>query len=146
MKSYHKFRLTQLVNQSQLYLHGDPSLNDSDNKIIILSTIKYIKETRRYNRVKNELRSLTRRLRKEFEIHLTKNIKGSPDIKSKMKTTSKIPPLKKKINTVATTPKEKAETLNTFFGGNFTDELIEHIPNDYEIFVGDLLNSKAKPG
>ena len=42
----YKFCLTQLVNQSQLYLYGDPSLNESDNKIIILSTIKYIKETR----------------------------------------------------------------------------------------------------
>ena len=45
----YKFRLTQLVNQSQLYLYGDPSLNDSNNKIIILSTIKYIKETRRFS-------------------------------------------------------------------------------------------------
>ena len=45
----YKFRLTQLVNQSQSYIYGDPSLNDSDNKIIILSTIKYRKETRRFS-------------------------------------------------------------------------------------------------
>ena len=30
----YKFRLTQLVNQSQLYLYGDPSLNDSDKKLL----------------------------------------------------------------------------------------------------------------
>ena len=31
----------------QLYLYGDPSMNNSDNKNIILSTIKFIKETQR---------------------------------------------------------------------------------------------------
>ena len=99
-----------------------------------------------YNRVKNELRSLTRRLRKEFETDLTKSITGSPKtfwsyIKSKMKTTCKIPPLKNKDKTEATTPKEKAETLNTSFSGNFTDELSQHIPNDSEDFVGEFLDS-----
>ena len=32
----------------QLYLYGDPSINNSDNKNIILSTIKFIKETQRF--------------------------------------------------------------------------------------------------
>ena len=56
---------------------------------------------------------------------------------SKMKT-SKIPSLKKTDNTAATTTKEKAETRDKCFGGNFTDGLIEHIPNDSEGFVGEL--------
>ena len=46
-----------------------------------------------------------------------------------------------KDNTEATTPEEKAETLNTSFSGNFTDELSQHIPNDSEDFVGEFLDS-----
>ena len=45
----HKVSLNHLENQSQLYLYGDPSINNSDNKNIILSTIKYIKETQSFS-------------------------------------------------------------------------------------------------
>ena len=45
----HKVRLNHLENQSKLYLYGDSSMNNSDNKKIILSTIKYIKETQRFS-------------------------------------------------------------------------------------------------
>ena len=45
----HKVRLNHLENQSKLYLYGDSSINNSDNKTIILSTIKYIKETQRFS-------------------------------------------------------------------------------------------------
>ena len=41
----HKVRLNHLETRSKLYLYGDSSMNNSDNKKIILSTIKYIKET-----------------------------------------------------------------------------------------------------
>ena len=37
-----------LESQLQLYLYGDPTINNSDNKNIILSTIKFIKETKRF--------------------------------------------------------------------------------------------------
>ena len=43
-----KVRLNYLENQSKLYLYGDSSMNNSDNKKIILSTIKYIKDTQRF--------------------------------------------------------------------------------------------------
>ena len=36
------------TSQLQLYLYGDPSINNSDNKNIILSTIKFLKETQRF--------------------------------------------------------------------------------------------------
>ena len=35
-------------SQLQLYLYGDPSIKNFDNKNIILSTIKFIKETQRF--------------------------------------------------------------------------------------------------
>ena len=45
----HKFSLNHLVNHPYLYVYGDPSVNNSDNKTILFSTIKYIKETRRFS-------------------------------------------------------------------------------------------------
>ena len=45
----HKVGLNHLETQSQLYLYGDSTINNSDNKNIILATIKYIKETRRFS-------------------------------------------------------------------------------------------------
>jgi len=40
--------LNHLGNQERLYLYGHDTLNDNDNKIILLSTIKYIKDTERF--------------------------------------------------------------------------------------------------
>ena len=40
-----KVNLIQLEDRSNLYLYGDPSINYSDNKNIILATIKYTKDT-----------------------------------------------------------------------------------------------------
>ena len=37
-----KVNLINLEDQSELYLYGDPSINNTDYKIILLSTIKYI--------------------------------------------------------------------------------------------------------
>ena len=43
-----KYNLNHLGNQSHLYLYGHPTINLTDNRKILLSTIKYIKETRRF--------------------------------------------------------------------------------------------------
>ena len=43
-----KINKNHLESKLQLYLYGDPSINNSDNKNIILSTIKFIKETQRF--------------------------------------------------------------------------------------------------
>ena len=76
---------------------------------------------RRYTRTRStELRSLTRMLRFTFENNLAQSVKTSPKtfwsyVKSKTKTRSKIPPLKKTDGSEAKTAKENAETLNSFF-------------------------------
>ena len=44
----HKHNLNHLRNQSQLFLYGHSSLNLAENRIIILSTMKFIKESRRF--------------------------------------------------------------------------------------------------
>ena len=43
-----KFNLNYLKNQLQLYLYGNASLNNTENKKFILSAIKYIKDTQRF--------------------------------------------------------------------------------------------------
>ena len=45
---FFKVNLNHLANQLQLYLSGDPSINNSD-KNIILSTINYIKENQHFS-------------------------------------------------------------------------------------------------
>ena len=42
-----KYNLENLANQFKLYLYGEKSIGLADNKIIILSTINFIKETKR---------------------------------------------------------------------------------------------------
>ena len=44
-----KNNLNYLGNQSKLYLYGHPSINSTENRKIILSTIKYIKDTLRFS-------------------------------------------------------------------------------------------------
>ena len=44
-----KKNLYHLGNQLQLYLYGNESISYSDNTKILLSTIKYIKENRRFS-------------------------------------------------------------------------------------------------
>ena len=44
-----KYNLNHLGNQSEVYLYGHRLLNSVDNKNILLATIKYIKETRRFS-------------------------------------------------------------------------------------------------
>ena len=45
----HKYNLYNLGNQAQLYLYGQSNISDADNRNIILATIRYIKETRRFS-------------------------------------------------------------------------------------------------
>ena len=44
-----KNNLNHLENQSQLYLYGHDSINYGDNRNILISTVKYIKDTRRFS-------------------------------------------------------------------------------------------------
>ena len=44
-----KYNVNHLGNQSQLYLYGHQAMNFADNREILLSIIKYLKETRRFS-------------------------------------------------------------------------------------------------
>ena len=41
--------LNHLANDEKFYLYGNDSLNDFDNKSILIATIKYIHETNRFS-------------------------------------------------------------------------------------------------
>ena len=41
--------LNHLGNHPELYLYGHPSLDLIDNRQILLSTIKYVKDTKRFS-------------------------------------------------------------------------------------------------
>ena len=41
--------LNHLGNKLRVYLYGHDSMSDRDNKILLLSTIKYIKDTQRFS-------------------------------------------------------------------------------------------------
>ena len=100
----------------------------------------------RFKQAKNQLRSLTRRLRRNFENEIARDAKSFPKkfwsyVKSRTKTRSKIPILRRKDGTKASTPEEKAEALNEFFASVFTDERLENIPDDSFEFLGNYLRN-----
>ena len=100
----------------------------------------------RYRKVKNELRSLTRKLKQKFEANIAANIKTSPKsfwsyVKTKTKAKSKIPVLIKPDGTEAISAYDKAETFNNFFSSSFTEERLEDISDSTEEnFLGDYLD------
>ena len=110
-----------------------------------------------YIRKKNRLRSLTRRLRRDFELQLAKKVKGKPKlfwkyVRSRLKTRQTIPSLYDNDIT-ASTDIEKAELLNDFFVSVFTiedtDSIPEGVPSTLEkltnfIITSEMVQNKLK--
>ena len=81
----------------------------------------------KFVKCKNHLRNLTQDLRNKFEKSLANNSKNNPKpcwsyVKSKLKTRTKIPTLKKVDGTKAIYAKDKAKALNEFFGSVYQQE------------------------
>ena len=98
----------------------------------------------RFVRAKNELRKLTRSLRREYEANLAQNIKEKPKIfwkyiGTKMKTRARVEELKGMDGSVSCTSKEKAESLNSFFSSVFTKEDMSITPQVDFGFQGEAL-------
>ena len=99
-----------------------------------------------YNRCKNSFRSLTRRLRREFEINLSAMCKKKPKMfwnyaKSRLKTRDSISSLKRKDKSIATSPADKAEVLNEFFASIFTHENLHTLPTPPTYNFGEVLST-----
>ena len=86
-----------------------------------------------YIQCKNKLRMLTTYLRGDFERDFASMVKEKPKCfgsmqTQRLKTKPSIPALTKPDGSKATTPKDKADTLNNFFTSVFTIENMETIP------------------
>ena len=104
----------------------------------------------KYNRSKNKLRTLTRKLRNDYEITLASNIIDRPKSfwkygKSRLKTRATIPILKKPDGSKATIPKEKANVLNDYFESVFTVENKDNVPRIRCYNVQDLTSVDITP-
>ena len=95
-------------------------------------------DEQRFKRAKNELRALTRLLRKTFEANIAKDIKTAPKkfwsyVKSRTKIKDTIPSLMRPDGTRAITSKEKANTLNEYFSSVFIKEDVTNLPEKVSI-------------
>ena len=98
-----------------------------------------------YIKCKNDLRNLTRKLRNDFERNLAGMVKSKPKAfwryaKSRLKTKPLIPSLSKSDGSKASTPKDKAETMNHYFSSVFTLENMQYMP-DITCVVEDVLQT-----
>ena len=98
----------------------------------------------RFAKVRNELRAMTRNLKRSFEKGLAKNLKTNPKafwayVNSKVKSTSGIGTLRGQNGSVAETDSDKAKVLNSFFATTFTQEDLTSIPDTVPEFEGEIL-------
>ena len=111
---------------------------------------RYITSKSNYDRqnyicCKNDLQTMTRNLRSDFESKLAKKVKSKPKdfwryVKSRLKSTPTIPSLTKPDGSKAFTSKEKAQVLNDYFTSVFTRENLEYIPEISTYGVNDELS------
>ncbi|RLC07615.1 MAG: hypothetical protein DRI57_25640, partial [Deltaproteobacteria bacterium] len=86
-----------------------------------------------YARARNQAKWTTRKAMQDFEKSIAKEAKSNPKAfykyaKSKIKTRTGVPDLKKPSGEVASTDRDKAKVLNDFFSGVFTRESIDEMP------------------
>ena len=102
-----------------------------------------------YCRARNQLRSLTRRIRNNFEKGIAKEVKKNPKaiwkyIKSKSKTKEGVSDLnvdpKDTTSPLTKSNQEKAQVLGKFFSSVFTDELAGAIPEPPHVIVNEAMN------
>ena len=88
----------------------------------------------RYKRSANQLRTETRRLRKDFEARLADELKSNPKafwryVNTRMKTKVGIDALECENGSILSSPQDKAEILNRFFTSVFVDEDLITVPS-----------------
>ena len=126
---------TQVYKKQNLYMNRKAMrLKNKKQKLWKKYTLtRCVADYGKFVRIKNELRLLTRTLRRNFETTLAIKSKDSPKqfwsyVKSKLKTKSRIPTLTKSDGTKALSSQEKAEALNDFFGSVYQEESDTDVP------------------
>ena len=99
-----------------------------------------------FKKCRNKLRANTRKLREQYEVTLTSNIKDKPKafwkyVKSRLKTRTGIPSLTLSDGTKAITNLQKAEALSDHFSNVFNTEDIDNIPFCEDKYTGTPLST-----
>ena len=99
-----------------------------------------------FTQCKNKLRKLTRNLRTRYETSIANAIKNKPKVfwryvNSKLKTRETIPSLKNADGSISVTPREKAESLNSYFSSVFVNEDLANVPDILGNHTEDTLES-----
>lgn len=100
----------------------------------------------RFVRVRNDLRSLTRKLRRKYEQELVRKLKQNPKcfwqyVNTRLKTRSGVEDLEKPDGTLASSNLEKANVLANFFASVFTDEDQSEVPGLDVEWQGPVLDN-----
>ena len=100
----------------------------------------------RFVRARNDLRRLTRNLRKQFEQNLVREMGRNPKpfwryANSRLKTRSRVENLKDSEGSIVSEGDAKAKLLNQFFCSVFTIEDVDHQPALPREYTGPLLDS-----
>ena len=110
----------------------------------MLDQVAYLDHSR-FVRARNDLRRLTRQLRKDFESNLAREMKTNVKpfwryVNTRLKTKSHVEDLVRPDGSVADTDAEKAQTLAIFFGSVFCqDEGSTDIPALNTDYTGPVL-------
>ena len=124
------------TKKRSIYMNHDAlRLKNTKNKLwrkYLTKQSKYDHD--KYVNCKNQLRNLTRKLRTDFEKHITAELEKKPKVfwkyaNSRLKTRASIPTLTRKDGTKAKSAKEQAETLNMYFASSFTKENTDDFPS-----------------
>ena len=128
--------LTRQYKNKNIYMSSEARrLKNRRNKLWKkYMTSKSVDDFHRYSVVRNELRTLTRTLRRDFERNLTFNIKSNPKafwryVNSRLKVHPTIGDLQCPDGSTAHLDKDKAELLNQYFTSVFTHENLSVIPS-----------------
>ena len=97
----------------------------------------------KYKRERNQLRALTRRLRKSFEEMLASELKKNPKpfwryCNSRLKNRSKVGRLTKPDGTKTEDTAEMVTELNSFFSSVFTEEDLQVLPTPERVYTQSL--------
>ena len=102
----------------------------------------------RFTQCRNQLQVLTRKLRREFEENLARNIKTNPKAfwrysNTRLKTKSKLDDLRDETGLTVNDDSGKAQLLNAFFSSIFTNENTVQIPEPQP--SSQVLDSSPSP-
>ena len=102
-------------------------------------------DQRNFAKVRNLLRSKTRKLRRDFEKELAGSIKSNPKkfwsyINKKMKVRPAVESLRVSSTRIASSDEEKCDALNDFFQSVFTQEVLKDMPHLVPRQVNEVLD------